>query len=173
MDSSSFDVVAGPDARILILGSLPGAVSLARQEYYAQPRNAFWPIMAELAGASPILPYAERLKVLVESGFALWDVCARATRKGSLDTAIQMSTVIPNDIPGFLLSHTRITLIAFNGAKSAELFRRLLLPQLATAASPIPTATLPSTSPAHASLTFQQKLHAWRSALGASLIYRA
>ena len=78
MNSSGFRVVAAPDARLLILGTLPGAVSLAKRQYYAQPRNAFWPIIAAVAGVDPHLPYQERLRRLIAKRYALWDVCAHA-----------------------------------------------------------------------------------------------
>ena len=78
----SFEPVSRPDARVLILGTLPGAESLRRQQYYAKRENSFWPIMGALVGASPELPYARRLARLVEHGVALWDVCASAERAG-------------------------------------------------------------------------------------------
>ena len=165
MTSSSFDAVAGPDARLLILGSLPGTVSLARGEYYAQPRNAFWPIMGELVGAAPTLDYKERVRRMVRARLALWDVCARATRKGSLDTAILAASVVPNDIGSFLGSHPGIRMICFNGTKAADLFRRFVVPQLGPEGLTVRRVTLPSTSPAHAGMPFQKKLQAWRAAL--------
>jgi hypothetical protein len=77
--------VSGPDARVLILGTLPGAASIAQGAYYAHPRNAFWRIMTEITGADPALPYDERLRCLVRARVAVWDVCAHAVRPGSLD----------------------------------------------------------------------------------------
>jgi hypoxanthine-DNA glycosylase len=165
MRSSSFEAVAGPDARVLILGTLPGAASLACGQYYAQPRNAFWKIMGELVGAAPTLPYAERLQRLVARRVALWDVCAIARRRGSADAAIRSSTVRPNDFSGFLRSHASVELICFNGAKAGELFRRLVSPTLESPASAIRQAVLPSTSPAHAAMSFGKKLAEWRAAL--------
>ena len=165
MTSCGFEAIAGTDARVLILGSLPGAASLACGEYYAQPRNAFWPIMGELVGAAPTLAYKERVQVLVGERIALWDVCARATRKGSLDTAIVATSVRPNDIGGFLQSHPGIQVICFNGTKAADLFRRRVVPQLQPEALAIRRVTLPSTSPAHAAMPFQKKLQAWRAAV--------
>jgi TDG/mug DNA glycosylase family protein len=167
MSSSSFKAVAGADARVLILGSLPGAASLACGEYYAQAGNAFWRIMAELVGAAPTLPYNERLQRMVAARIALWDVCARATRTGSLDAAIQVASVVPNDIPGFLRSHPNVRLICFNGAKAADLFRRLVVHRLGIEARKIAQLTLPSTSPAHAAMPFDEKLRAWRMAVAA------
>ena len=163
--SSSFEAVAGPDARVLILGTLPSAASLALGQYYAQPRNAFWKIMGELVGAAPALPYAERLQRLVARRIALWDVCALGRRSGSLDTAIRSSTVRPNDFAGFLRSHPSVELICFNGAKAAELFRRDTSRKPVSPATAIRRVVLPSTSPAHAALSFERKLGEWRAAL--------
>jgi hypoxanthine-DNA glycosylase len=165
MRSSSFRPIAGPNAQVLVLGTLPGAASLARGEYYAQPRNALWRIMGELAGASPFLPYDERLRRLVAMRIALWDVCASAERAGSLDSAIRSASVTPNDIAGFLRAHGGIVRICFNGAKAGALFRRHVRRQLTPPANTIPCLVLPSTSPAHASVPFDRKLAAWRDAL--------
>ena len=103
--SKGFPPVSRADARVLILGSLPGQVSLARVQYYAQPRNAFWPIMGRLFGAAPELPYEERLERLMARGVALWDVCAEGRRPGSLDQKIDRASVAPNDFAGFLAAH--------------------------------------------------------------------
>ena len=168
MTSSGFPAVAGPGARVLILGSLPGAVSLARGEYYAQPRNAFWPIMAELLDAAPTLDYSERVGLVVRERLAIWDVCARATRKGSLDAAIVAASVVPNDIAGFLRSHPGIRRICFNGTRAADLFRRFVVPRLPEEALAIRRLTLPSTSPAHAAMSFQQKLQLWRTGVNSA-----
>ena len=130
MKSASFQAVAGPDARVLILGTLPGEVSLKKREYYAQPRNAFWQIMSEMVGAELTLPYAERLRRLVTHRIALWDVCHRAMRPGSADSAIQPATIRPNNIYRFLNAHTAVELICFNGAKASALFRRYVVPTL-------------------------------------------
>jgi hypoxanthine-DNA glycosylase len=166
MKASSFKVIADPDVRVLILGSLPGAASLAAGQYYAHPRNAFWAIMDELVGAAVTLPYKERIDRLVEQRIALWDVCASARRSGSLDTAIQPASVLPNDIAGFLSSHKDVRLICFNGVKAGELFRRLVLPVLKPSGSRIRRLTVPSTSPAYAAMSLKKKIEAWREAFG-------
>lgn len=154
---------------MLILGTLPGAVSLACGQYYAQPRNVFWKIMGELVGAAPALPYTERLQQVIGRRIALWDVCAIASRPGSADAAIRSSTVRPNDFAGFLRSHPSVELICFNGVKAGALFRRHVSPTLESPGA-IRLAVLPSTSPAHAAVSFEKKLAKWRAALQSNLV---
>jgi hypoxanthine-DNA glycosylase len=166
MHATGFPPVAAAGARVLILGSLPGAMSLARREYYAQPRNAFWPIMGALVGAAPELPYAERLERLTASGIALWDVCASGFRPGSLDSAIARDTVVANDFLPFFAEHRRISLIGCNGNTAAGLFERLVVPRLPERSRAIQRLRLPSTSPAHAGMPYAEKLRRWREALG-------
>jgi double-stranded uracil-DNA glycosylase len=161
MRSQGFPPVADGSARVLVLGSLPGPVSLRERQYYAQPRNAFWPIMGALFGASPARRYDERLQILVRHGIALWDVCASAHRVGALDAAIHRSSVVPNDIAAFLESHRRVRLICFNGQTAAQLYRRHVLPTLPASLQSIRCETLPSTSPAHAAMRFEEKLERW------------
>ena len=160
--SLGFAPLEGARARLLVLGSLPGRASLAAGQYYAQPRNAFWPLMGELFGAGPAEAYAVRVRRLVGHGVAVWDVCAAARREGSLDAAIEHDSVRVNDFAGFLASHPGIRLLAFNGKAAAELYRRRVLPDLAAHWAAIPRLTLPSTSPAHAALPFAEKLRQWR-----------
>ena len=167
MHDTGFPPIADAHARVLILGSLPGQVSLQRQQYYALPQNAFWKIMGRLFGAGPELPYEERSQRLVRSGIALWDVCAAAQRPGSLDAAIVHASVMPNDFTAFIQSHPNIALIGFNGGKAADLYRRRVLPDLPATLSAIRTETLPSTSPAHATLSFDDKLARWAAVLQA------
>ncbi len=164
--SRGFECVARADARVLILGSLPGQVSLRRGEYYAQPRNAFWRIMGELTGASPDLSYGARLRLLNEHGIALWDVCAAGHRAGSLDSAIRLSSAEPNDFTEFLRTHSGIALICFNGQKAREIFDRKVPQTPAHLFERVRYEVLPSTSPAHAGMPFEQKLCLWRAALG-------
>jgi hypoxanthine-DNA glycosylase len=162
--SKGFAPVSRADARVLILGSLPGQVSLARVQYYAQPRNAFWPIMGRLFGAALELAYEERLERLVARRVALWDVCAQGRRPGSLDQKIDVASVETNDFAGFLAAHAEIGLICLNGAKAGDLFRRKVTPTLGSSAPC--SIVLPSTSPAHAAMPFERKLEHWRAALG-------
>jgi hypoxanthine-DNA glycosylase len=163
--SVGFPPIARADARVLVLGSLPGQVSLARQQYYAQPRNAFWKIAGELFGFDPALDYAGRQRRLVAQRVALWDVCAAAVRPGSLDARILRASVVPNDFAAFLAAHRRIRRICFNGATAASLFERLVWPTLPASLQDLPRIRLPSTSPAHAGMSHAHKLAAWRRAL--------
>ncbi|HEY9098558.1 MAG TPA: DNA-deoxyinosine glycosylase [Thiobacillus sp.] len=165
MPDTGFPPIADTHTRVLILGSLPGQVSLQRQQYYAHPHNAFWKIMSQLFGAGPELPYAKRAQRLVQNGIALWDVCAAAQRPGSLDADIVHASVVPNDFAAFIQAYPDIGLIGFNGGKAADLYRRLVLPTLPEKLRAIRTETLPSTSPAHATMTFEDKLVRWSAVL--------
>lgn len=156
-----FPPASRADARVLILGSLPGRASLAARRYYAQPRNAFWPIMGRLFGAGPELEYEQRLLRLVESRVALWDVCRSAHRPGSLDHKIDAATVAANDFNRFFAEHGSVARVFFNGATAERLYLTSVLPKLAAPAREIATLRLPSTSPAHASLNLDRKLLAW------------
>ena len=164
--SRGFPPIAAPDARVLILGSLPGQVSLARQQYYAQPQNAFWRIMGALVNAGPDVPYGERAMRLAARRIALWDVCKAATRAGSLDSSIEAHSIITNDFRSFFRSHPALELVCTNGGTATRLFQQRVLPRLPVATRAIRVEPLPSTSPAHATLRFEQKLARWRAALG-------
>lgn len=159
----SFPPIADEHARILILGSMPGKESLRTGQYYAHPRNAFWPILGELTGASPALPYETRARILKSAGIALWDVLASCMRPGSLDADIDPDSIHPNDFAAFFETHPHITRVYFNGAAAEQYFRKHALPQLAQL--PLQLQRLPSTSPANASLRYEQKLQAWQAIL--------
>jgi hypoxanthine-DNA glycosylase len=163
--SFGFPPIAAADARVLVLGSLPGRTSLERNQYYAQPHNAFWKIMGRLFGAAQDVPYEQRLEILRAHRVAVWDVLAAGERSGSLDSAIVPSTMVVNDFAGFFAAHRDIRLVCFNGGKAAELYRRRVVPQLPAAVAALPSEQLPSTSPAHAARTFEQKLTRWSAAL--------
>lgn len=152
-------------ARVLVLGTMPGIASLRAGEYYGHPRNAFWRIMAALGGADPAAPYAERLRGLQQIGIALWDVLAACERPGSLDTAIVAASETPHDIVGLLEAHPAITLICLNGLKAAQLFRRHVWPHLPPERRQrLVVETLPSTSPAY-TLPLPDKMEQWRAAI--------
>jgi hypoxanthine-DNA glycosylase len=147
-------VIRPEDTRVLILGSLPGAMSLAAGRYYANPRNQFW----RLAGAvverdlAP-LAYEDRLEALLESGIGLWDTVAAATRKGSLDQAIRLHEA--SDLAGLVAGLPRLRAVGFNGGKSAAIGR----PRLASH-SHLELLDLPSSSPAF-TISFEAKLERW------------
>lgn len=161
--SQGFAAISHPSARILILGSLPGAVSLERGQYYANPQNVFWQIMDTLVVAGPHLQYAQRTDALTKAGIALWDVCASAHRIGSLDSAIKHHAA--NDFARFFAEHPQINLVCFNGQKADALYRRSVLSKLPLAFQQLSTRVLPSTSPANASVPYAEKLRQWSSIL--------
>jgi hypoxanthine-DNA glycosylase len=159
--ATGFSPVVGPTSRVLILGSMPGRVSLEAGEYYAQARNVFWRIMGELFGAGPDHPYQERLKLLMANGIALWDVLESCYRPGSLDAAIDVTTATTNDFARLFGTHPSIARVFFNGGKAEELYRRRVLPTLQATAPHLVYQRLPSTSPAHAAMPYAQKLARW------------
>ena len=158
-----FDPIWREDARILILGSMPSVRSLADRGYYAHPRNAFWPVMEALFGIDAAATYPERTAALVEARVALWDVVGSARRRGSLDTAIQ--DVEANDIPKLLGRMPSCGLVATNGGKASELFRKHARPRIAQIERAIAHVRLPSTSPAHAAMSLAEKIRVWRTGL--------
>jgi hypoxanthine-DNA glycosylase len=150
----SFPPVVDAQARVLVLGTLPGEESLRRGEYYAHPRNLFWPIIFSLVGEPPTLSYTERLAFLTAHCIAVWDVCEVGERERSADTTIRSER--PNAIDRLLDHHPLIRAVAFNGTTARRLYdrhfaRRMELAYLA----------LPSTSPAHATIDFSAKLARW------------
>jgi hypoxanthine-DNA glycosylase len=154
----SFPPVADAQATRLILGSMPGKESLRQQQYYAHPHNAFWKIMGELCGAHPGLPYPQRLQALKAAHIALWDVLHTCEREGSLDSDIEAEEA--NDFASFFARHPRITQVYFNGAKAEQSFRKFVLGKQAL--PPLELVRLPSTSPAHAGMRYEEKLKAWQ-----------
>jgi hypoxanthine-DNA glycosylase len=158
-----FPPIADPSARLLILGSMPGAASLAASEYYAHPRNGFWPMMEAVWGIPRALEYAARVQAVRAAGIAVWDVLASCHRSGSLDADIDAGSVVVNDFAAFFRGHPHLTLIAFNGGTARTLYRRHVLPALTAPLREIPSLQMPSTSPAHATVPLQRKLQQWRS----------
>lgn len=156
----SFAPVARADAKVLILGSMPGKISLAWRQYYAHPYNLFWRIMGELFGAGPELPYDARLLTLQENGVALWDVLKECYRESALDADIVEASIIINDFAAFFAAHPDIGRVYFNGARAEQAFRKYALPGLDLPG--VELIKLPSTSPANASIAAEKKLAAWR-----------
>lgn len=158
-----FPPIARWDARVLVLGTMPSVASLAEQQYYGHPRNAFWRIMGRLFGAARELPYEERKRILCARGVAVWDVLKECHREGSLDSAIEVESESPNDFPAFFRAHRQVRAVFFNGHKAESLYRRHVLPMLAGLDVELRYERLPSTSPAHAGRDFEEKLAAWRA----------
>lgn len=136
--------------------------SLRRKQYYAHPRNQFWKFMEALFGIDRASPYGTRVRALKARRIAVWDVLHSCVREGSLDTSIEAE--VPNDFAAFFGAHRGITHVFFNGAKAEACYRRHVEPQ---AGGAMRTTRLPSTSPAHASLSMARKLAAWRAILKA------
>lgn len=160
----SFEPVIGRRPRIVILGSMPGVASLEAVQYYAHPQNAFWRIMGTLFGFDHAVDYHTRIGEIRKLPLILWDSLQSCHRPGSLDSSIDLGSARANDFPGLLDRFPDIRAIFFNGAASEKYFRRLALPEL-QADLDIELRRLPSTSPAHAGMAFEQKLEAWREIL--------
>jgi hypoxanthine-DNA glycosylase len=146
---------------------MPGRRSLAVSQYYAHPRNAFWPILGACLGFSPDLPYVDRLRALGGAGIALWDVLASCERPGSLDADVRLADATSNDFAWLFAQCPRLSHVLCNGALAHEQFVRRVLPTLAATKAPT-VHRLPSTSPAHAGVAGSAKLAAWRAALAAA-----
>lgn len=159
--SEGFPPIAAPGIHTLILGSLPSQQSLEKQEYYGNPQNAFWRIMGELFDAGPDVPYPDRTPRLTAHGVGVWDVLRSSVRPGSLDADIDLATATANDFPGFLRRQPSVSRICFNGRKAGELFRRFDCLADAPTERVIALIPLPSTSPAYASMSYQDKLTRW------------
>lgn len=160
----SFEPVIGHEPRVLILGSMPGVASLEAAQYYAHPRNAFWRIMGQLFDLDYEADYANRIEQLERLPLILWDTLAACYRPGSLDSNIAVTSARANDFPGLLRRFPDLRAICFNGATSEKYFHQLVLPVLPGMEN-IDLLRMPSTSPANASMNFEQKLAAWRRLL--------
>lgn len=160
----SFEPVIGRDPRILILGSMPGVVSLQAVQYYANPRNAFWAIIAELFSIDLDGSYQSRVRQISQLPLILWDTLKACHREGSLDSKILKQQIEANDIAGLLGQYSGLRAIAFNGAASEKYFNQLEKHRL-PANYQLELIKLPSTSPANAAMNFDQKLSAWKQIL--------
>ena len=159
----SFPPIEDVTARVLILGSMPGKASLQAQQYYAHPRNAFWRIMSDLISATPTLPYESRIEILKQAGIAVWDVLASCLRSSSMDADIDIRSMNANNFAAFFLTHSHITHVFFNGALAEKCYQMHILPGLQ--AQPLHYSRLPSSSPAHAAMSYEKKLNAWKDIL--------
>ena len=140
---------------MLVLGTLPGEESLRQVRYYAHPRNLFWPVVFGLFGEAPPEDYEARLDFVRQRRIALWDVCAMAERRASLDSEIKRE--IPNPIHDLLDAHSGIGTVIFNGGGARRLYDRHF-----TRRPGLLYLHMPSTSPAHARLGFAEKLALWQ-----------
>ena len=160
----SFEPIIGREPRILILGSMPGVLSLKATQYYANPRNAFWSIMAELFNINIEDNYQSRVEQVANLPLILWDTLKACHREGSLDSKILGQQIEANNIPDLVKRYDEIRAIAFNGAASEKYFRQLVIENM-PGNRDIELIKMPSTSPANASMSYQQKLTAWRRLL--------
>lgn len=142
---------------MLILGSFPSTASLAAQQYYAHPQNQFWRVLGAVIG-QPLkeMDYPARIRAVQAAGIAIWDVFASCERTGSLDTAIREA--VPNPLAELRESAPALRRVCFNGRMAARRIREV-------EAMGFEAMVLPSTSPAHAGMSFEQKLARWQAAL--------
>ena len=175
MSVQSFNAICNEHTHTIVLGTMPGVASLDAYQYYAHKRNGFWPIMLALIERSQPTydvqeqhSYTDKVNALQAAGFGLWDVLAECERSGSLDSAIQSNSVVMNDFPALLTQYAGIKTVAFNGKTAERLFNRHAMPLLQEAefdVDAIRWICLPSSSPAMASLSLEQKHEQWTALL--------
>jgi TDG/mug DNA glycosylase family protein len=141
---------------------MPGKASLNAHQYYAHPRNAFWPILGHWLGFDATLPYEERLIQLQRHKVGLWDALYQCERPSSLDADIVKTSIVPNDFSGWFARHPHTRSVLCNGAAAFDNYRKKVRPTLSLSEQALPVHKLPSTSPAHASMSFEQKKDQWR-----------
>ncbi|MBF4516648.1 DNA-deoxyinosine glycosylase [Flavobacterium sp. ANB] len=155
MKSFSFAPITSENANILILGTMPGTKSLELNQYYGHKQNNFWKFMFTILKEDFSDDYQIRKALLQKNNIALWDVLQFCDRIGSLDSAIKNE--IANDFESFLKTHPNIKTILFNGQKAAAFFKKYVHLN-----KPYNLITLPSSSPANASQSFNLKLEEWK-----------
>ncbi len=155
------DPIVGDGAHTLILGNMLSVRSVENQQYYGNPRNAFWRITGELYGFAADDPYVERTAALVANGVAVWDVLKSCRRAGSLDSAVEPDSMVANNFGELFIAQPGITRVFFNGAAAEKNFHRLVRVE-----PDVHYRRLPSTSPAH-TMRYEDKLTAWRDAITA------
>lgn len=151
--------IINEEARVLIVGSMPGVQSLEKQQYYGNPRNHFWTIIGRIVEQQMPEQYEARLQILQQHRIALWDVIKECERVGSLDSNIKAE--VPNDFESMLARYSNIQAIAFNGTKAKETFRKKIgfekFPHIAfyllPSSSPVPGRNIK---------TVEQKIESWR-----------
>ena len=158
---SGFKPLGNSNARILILGSMPSVRSLEKQQYYGHPRNAFWRIMSALFNEDKPIIYQQGEQLLQAKGIAVWDVLKSCARQGSLDSAINKHSIQTNDFLALFATFSQIECVFFNGAMAEVLYKKYVYPLLPAEYNALNYARLPSTSPAYAAMSYQDKLAAW------------
>lgn len=148
--------IIGNGAKTLILGNMPSVMSLGAQQYYANPRNAFWRITGDIFGFAADEPYDDRITKLTANGIAVWDVLRSCRRVGSLDSAVEPDSMVANDFGVLSEQYPDISRVFFNGAAAEKNFNRLV-----RVAPDFANRRLPSTSPAQ-TMRYEDKLAAWR-----------
>lgn len=160
---NGFKPLSNQNSKILILGSMPSDASLKRQEYYGHQRNVFWPIMLMLFNeAIELEDYSKRIQLLIRNRVAVWDVLQSCSRTGSLDAAIKMDSIQVNDLYNFFSVHKDIRKVCFNGAKAENIYQKHIFPNVKEQFAYLQYVRLPSTSPAHATMTLIDKTQIWQ-----------
>ena len=167
MIDTALPPILGEQPRTLVLGSMPGLQSLKKQQYYAHPRNCFWWIMSEVFSFQVSLDYPSRCLELIKAGVAVWDVLHQCRRKGSLDSAIERESEVANDFAWFFENHSSVRSILFNGRTAEKLFQRHCSEY--SESNNIRLFSCPSTSPAFAAMSHQQKFEYWQCSLNGTI----
>jgi len=152
---TSFDSISNQETTILILGTMPGDKSLDLGEYYGHPRNSFWKIISKITGNDLPIKYDDKKSLLYKTKIGIWDVAHKVNRKGSLDSAIKNEE--PNDLYNFISKHQKLKIIGFNGKKAGALFDKYF-----NRNKNIKYISLPSTSPANTSISYNDLCEKWR-----------
>jgi len=163
MQIFSFPPISNARSEVLVLGTIPGEMSLRLNQYYGHKGNHFWRIMFDLHRVDLTPDYERRRKLLLDNRIALWDVLKACVREGSADSAIMEEK--PNDFVEFFSAHKAIRVVAFNGKNAATFFERHVGKMVK-----IPRIILPSTSPANGWLNYQGKIEQWRSILRVGVV---
>jgi hypoxanthine-DNA glycosylase len=158
---NGFSPIVSGQVNVLILGTMPSEASLMANQYYGHPRNAFWPIMCALFGETST-NYNLRVELLIKHNIAVWDVLQSCSRLGSLDTNIRPETIIVNNFVDFFTEYKEIKQVFFNGKVAEKLYQKRVWPYLMPYFPYLEYHCLPSTSPAYAALSFNQKVDAWK-----------